>query len=184
MRESSFVEYESQIDYHHFTKMLRATMLQLEYRANLGGFFWAIIYQLRWILFWAWARKVRPRLYTVEYDNQIIAGIMLGPSGEIGQPVLCTDPSLQKIATKYLTGWVDRLLLDRSRFYYFRTSSLNSSIIRAGQRRHFVLAPNVQYVITLPLGFFTISWISQDRPRFLRRFLRTDTLLQYERRPI
>lgn len=183
MSDDDLETYESQIEYSHFVRMLRATTYQPEYRVTGGALIWFVVYQLRWLLYHQWANRLKPFLFTVERQGAVLGGIMVGPAGEVGQPVVTLDPLLKPLVLRLIANRLDKLFAESKKKLFFRTFESNTSIIRAGLRRGFVLTQAKEYVITLPLGIFTVSWIAKRPPSYFKPLFTVRTLRLLERGP-
>lgn len=183
-KNSHLKTYESQIKYAHFARMVHATAHQREYRVTAGAVFWHLAYLCRWPLYMLWARKICPRLFTIECGQTVIGGIMLGPSGELGQPVVTRDPRYRTAVLRLLSDWITERQEEFRGVLYFRTFEDNYSLIRAAIRRGFCLTEERKYVVTTRLGILTFSWVSNTVPKTKLPLLEVRTLRRLEyRRP-
>lgn len=173
--------FDSQIEYEHFSKFLYATTQQPEYRAIIGSLPCFLLYRLRWFLYHFWAKKTKPAIITFEWQGKVIGGIMVGKSGEIGNPVITRDRVLQGKAIKLISQWVDKLLEDKSKRFFIRTFESNISIITAAKRRGFVLSDKKEYVNILKLGILNLVWYSTTPKSFISALVEVHPMLMLER---
>jgi len=174
-------KHESQIEYQHFSRMLYATIKQPEYRSIIGIFPCFAIYQLRWLIYQIWAKKTTPFIATFERQGEVIGGIMVGKSGEIGNPVITQDRALQAKAIKLLSQWIDKLLRDKNKRLFIRTFESNDSIITAAKRRGFVLSNKREYVMILKLGLINLVWYSSTPKNFIPVLIEVHPMIMLER---
>lgn len=173
--------FESQIEYEHFSRLLYATTKQPEYRAIIGSLPCFLLYRLRWFLYQFWAKKTMPTIATFEWQGEVIGGIMVGKSGEIGNPVITQDRILQVKAIKLISQWIDNLLEDKSKRFFIRTFESNESIITAAKRRGFVLSDKREYVMILNLGILNLVWYSSTPKSFISALVKVHPMLMLER---
>ena len=181
MLTDNIEKHESQIEYQHFSRMLYATVKQPEYRSIIGPFPCFVIYQLRWLIYQFWAIKTKPLIATFERQGEVIGGIMVGKSGEIGNPVITQDKILQVKAIKLLSQWIDELLTDKSKRFFIRTFESNDSIITAAKRRGFVLSNKQEYVMILKLRLMNLVWYSSTPKVFSQTLIEVHPMLLLER---
>ena len=181
MPDSDIKKVESQIEYDHFSRMLFATIKQPEYRRIIGPLPCFIIYHCRWLIFQVWAKKTKPQIVTFEKQGEVIGGLMVGKSGEIGNPVISKEYSLQKIAIRLLSQWIDELIIDNKKRFFIRTFKNNKSIINAAKRKGFIQSNNQEYAMILKLGLLNFVWYSAHSKIFLSALLEIHPVIMLER---
>lgn len=182
MMQSKLEIHESQIEYDHFSRMLASIVNQPEFRPSGGIVVWLLIYYGRKIIWHFDVKKKKPYLFTIELGNKVMGGFTIGQSGEIGNVVISPNKKIKHIVTKILINQINQILSIEDRYYKFRTFDTNQSLISAALRRGFTLSEKIEYVITLPLGPFTFSWISDIVPKWIMIPYRIRVLRKLERR--
>ena len=180
---TDFNSYESDgTEYRHFARTLRAILRQNEYRPSAGLLSWWMFYQLRWFIFLFFVKRYRPRIFTIERNGEVVGSISLTRSGELANVVVTADPLMKSTVIRMLRSRIDTWLAEE-RYFRVRTFDANRSLIQSLLRRGFNLSEESQYVITVPLGPLSFSWISRSYPRRNNLHLKIRRLCVLERIP-
>jgi len=151
-------------DFQHFSRTLKALVHQPEYGPSAGKYVWWAMYQFRFLIYIFLVRRYKPIIYTVELENEVVGSISLTRSGEIANAVVTSDPMIKISVMRLLREKIDEWL-NEHRYFRARTFETNRSLIRSLLRRGFDLKKPPQYVITIPLGPFAFSWITESPPK-------------------
>jgi hypothetical protein len=165
--------------YRRFRLVLDALARQPQYRATVGTVAWALL-RLGAPLVYRWrVRSTHLFLVSIERDGAVFGSITLTRSGQLANLVVLGSAAERKLVLRQVCAEIDRLLAGGPRRYFVRTFETNRSIRAALARRGFDTHAEVRYVVTVPLGPLTFSWLQHRRPAL--PFLESRRLLRLER---
>jgi hypothetical protein len=165
--------------YGHVRRVVRALGHQPEYRATGGALAWWALRLATPLIYLLRLRRNRPLLISIERGGDVLGSTTLTRSGQIANVVILGRGGERRIVIRRLLAEVDRELAASDRAWYARTFETSRSVRAALARRAFVTVPHAEYVVTLPLGPLTVSWL-QSRPPG-RRGLVARRLVRMER---
>ncbi len=111
-------------------------------------------------------RRCHPRILMASSGAKLIGGTVITRGGTIAWAVLSNDPLLKRLAVRLLVPRFERILATFGRST-LKAITANQSIRKFVLREGFTESGNDRYVITFPLGLFTVSWLSRKLPRSL-----------------
>ncbi len=158
----TYIVRESVGDYRQFQMMFRAVAHQKEYQQDIGPFWWCLAELIKPLAF-LWVRHLRTVIWTVEDDGRLLAGLTMTRS-ELGLPVVPPSGPAKARAVRLIHARAVRFGREHPGAFV-RTS--NPGIFRT--LRALGMTENQsrpEYVITLLLGPFRMSFISRNRQRW------------------
>jgi len=166
--------------YKQYVKMIGILCKQTEYKQFIGSFWIFILYKMKWPLYHFWRKHFIVKTITVEKDDMVLGGFELSQTGEFGSAVLTTDFTYRVSVIKILFNLGELLLQDKTTTFIVRT--FNPVIVSTLKKRGFhEVSERKLYVITVPLGPFTLTWNNKNLPKWGKSFLNINELIYLTR---
>ena len=160
----------SRAAYGHVGRVIRALGRQPEYRDIGGALAWWALRLATPLIYCFRLRRKRPLIISIERGGEVLGSLTLTRSGQIANAVVLGEGGERRTVVRKLLAEVDRELAANDRAWYARTFETSRSSRAALERRAFASVPHSEYVVTLPLGPLTFSWL-QSRPPRQRRLV-------------
>ncbi|MBA2448187.1 MAG: hypothetical protein H0V51_09185, partial [Chloroflexi bacterium] len=155
----------SRAAYEHVGRVIRALGRQPEYREIGGTLAWWALRLATPLIYCFRLRQKRPLIISIERGGEVRGSLTFTRSGQIANAVALGEGDERRTVVRRLLAEVDRELAAHDRAWYVRTFETNRSARAALERRAFARVPHSEYVVTLPLGPLTFSWLQSRPPR-------------------